>query len=38
MDGFTHPNPFAAGHQVLRQERRELEPIGMTPRTCPTTS
>jgi glutaconate CoA-transferase subunit A len=31
MEGFTHLIPFAAGHEVLRQGRRELELIRMTP-------
>jgi glutaconate CoA-transferase subunit A len=31
LEGFTHLIPFAAGHEVLRQERRELELIRMTP-------
>jgi glutaconate CoA-transferase subunit A len=31
MEGFTHLIPFAAGHEVLRQRRRELELIRMTP-------
>jgi glutaconate CoA-transferase, subunit A len=31
MEGFTHLIPFAAGHEVLRQDRRELELIRMTP-------
>jgi glutaconate CoA-transferase, subunit A len=31
MEGFTHLIPFAAGHEVLRQEKRELELIRMTP-------
>src|SRR6202046_3305973 len=29
--GFKHPIPFAAGHELLRQGRRELELIRMTP-------
>ncbi len=31
LEGFTHLIPFAAGHEVLRQGRRELEAIRMTP-------
>jgi glutaconate CoA-transferase subunit A len=31
MEGFSHLIPFAAGHEVLRQGRRELELIRMTP-------
>src|SRR5271167_3968413 len=31
MEGFTHLIPFAAGHEILRQGRRELELIRMTP-------
>jgi glutaconate CoA-transferase subunit A len=31
MEGFTHLIPFAAGHEVLRQRRTELELIRMTP-------
>ena len=31
MEGFTHLIPFAAGHEVLRQGRRGLELIRMTP-------
>jgi glutaconate CoA-transferase subunit A len=31
MEGFTHLIPFAAGHEVLRQGRVELELIRMTP-------
>ena len=31
MEGFTHLIPFAAGHELLRQGRRELELIRMTP-------
>jgi len=31
MEGFTHLIPFAAGHEVLRQGRRELELIRLTP-------
>ena len=31
MEGFTHLIPFAAGHEVIRQERRDLTLIRMTP-------
>src|SRR5829696_6907973 len=31
MEGFTHLTPFAAGHEVLRQGRRELTLARMTP-------
>ena len=31
MEGLTHLIPFAGGHEVLRQGRRELELIRMTP-------
>src|SRR6185437_7676231 len=31
IEGFTHLIPFAAGHEILRQERRGLELIRMTP-------
>lgn len=31
MEGFTQLIPFAAGHEILRQGRRELELIRMTP-------
>src|SRR5690349_6473506 len=31
MEGFTHLIPFAAGHEIIRQGRRELELIRMTP-------
>src|SRR3954447_10108349 len=31
LEGFTHLIPFAAGHEVIRQGRRELELISMTP-------
>jgi glutaconate CoA-transferase subunit A len=31
LEGFTHLIPFAAGHEVLRLGRRELELIRMTP-------
>jgi glutaconate CoA-transferase subunit A len=31
LEGFTHLIPFAAGHEVIRQRRRELTLIRMTP-------
>jgi glutaconate CoA-transferase subunit A len=31
MEGFTQLIPFAAGHEILRQGRRDLELIRMTP-------
>ncbi|MDQ6820056.1 MAG: CoA transferase subunit A [Actinomycetota bacterium] len=31
LEGFTHLIPFAAGHELLRLGRRELELIRMTP-------
>jgi glutaconate CoA-transferase subunit A len=31
IEGFTHLIPFAAGHELLRQGRQELELIRMTP-------
>src|SRR4051794_3823857 len=31
LEGFTHLIPFAAGHEVLRQGRHDLELIRMTP-------
>lgn len=31
MEGFTHLIPFAAGHEVIRQQRRNLTLIRMTP-------
>ncbi len=31
LEGFTHLIPFAAGHEILRQGRKELELIRMTP-------
>ena len=31
LEGFTHLIPFAAGHELIRQGRRELELIRMTP-------
>src|SRR5580658_7709091 len=31
MEGFTHLIPFAAGHEVIRQRRKNLTIIRMTP-------
>jgi glutaconate CoA-transferase subunit A len=31
MEGFTHLIPFAAGHEIIRQGRRELHLVRMTP-------
>jgi glutaconate CoA-transferase, subunit A len=31
LEGFTHLIPFEGGHELLRQRRRELELIRMTP-------
>lgn len=31
MEGFTHLIPFAAGHEVIRQRKRELALVRMTP-------
>ena len=31
MEGFTHLIPFAAGHEVIRQRRKHLKLIRMTP-------
>ena len=31
LEGFTHLIPFAAGHEIIRQQRRELSLIRMTP-------
>jgi len=31
MEGFTHLIPFAAGHEIIRQKRRGLRLIRMTP-------
>ncbi len=31
LEGFTHLIPFAAGHEIVRQQRRDLELIRMTP-------
>jgi glutaconate CoA-transferase subunit A len=31
LEGFTHLIPFAAGHEIIRQQRRKLRLIRMTP-------
>ena len=31
LEGFTHLIPFAAGHEIIRQGRRDLAPVRMTP-------
>jgi glutaconate CoA-transferase, subunit A len=31
MEGFTHLIPFAAGHEVIRQNRRDLTLVRLTP-------
>ena len=31
LEGFTHLIPFAAGHEIIRQGRRDLHLIRMTP-------
>lgn len=31
MEGFTHFIPFAAGHEIIRQERKRLTLVRMTP-------
>ncbi len=31
MEGFTHLIPFAAGHEIIRQARRDLHLVRMTP-------
>jgi glutaconate CoA-transferase subunit A len=31
MEGFTHLIPFAAGHEIIRQGRRKLSLVRMTP-------
>lgn len=31
MEGFTHLIPFAAGHEVIRQQRKQLTLVRMTP-------
>ncbi len=31
LEGFTHLIPFAAGHEIIRQKRKDLTLIRMTP-------
>lgn len=31
MEGFTHLIPFAAGHEIIRQGRRNLTLVRLTP-------
>jgi glutaconate CoA-transferase subunit A len=31
MEGFTHLIPFAAGHEIIRQRRKDLHLVRMTP-------
>lgn len=31
LEGFTHLIPYAAGHEIIRQRRRELHLVRMTP-------
>ncbi|MGH8944164.1 MAG: CoA transferase subunit A, partial [Acidimicrobiia bacterium] len=31
MEGFTHLIPFAAGHEMIRQQKKELTLARMTP-------
>src|SRR5579863_6461546 len=31
LEGFTHLIPFTAGHEIMRQGRRDLELVRMTP-------
>lgn len=31
LEGFTHLIPFSAGHEIIRQQRRDLTVIRMTP-------
>jgi len=31
LEGFTHLIPFAAGHEIIRQQRRRLSLVRMTP-------
>jgi glutaconate CoA-transferase subunit A len=31
LEGFTHLIPFAAGHEIIRQQRQDLQLIRMTP-------
>src|SRR5688572_25326046 len=31
LEGFTHLIPFAAGHEIIRQHKRQLALVRMTP-------
>lgn len=31
MEGFTHLIPFAVGHEIMRQRKRDLTLVRMTP-------
>ena len=31
LEGFTHLIPFAAAHEIIRQEKRDLKLVRMTP-------
>jgi glutaconate CoA-transferase subunit A len=31
MEGFTHLIPFAAGHEIIRQHKKDLTLVRMTP-------
>ncbi len=31
LEGFTHLIPFAAGHEIIRQGRRDLTLVRLTP-------
>jgi glutaconate CoA-transferase, subunit A len=31
MEGFTHLIPFAAGHEIIRQQKKDLTLVRMTP-------
>jgi glutaconate CoA-transferase, subunit A len=31
LEGFTHLIPFAAGHEIIRQQKRDLQLVRMTP-------
>src|SRR5688572_29606701 len=31
LEGFTHLIPFAAGHEIIRQQKRDLTLVRMTP-------
>ena len=36
LEGFTHLIPFAAGHEIIRQGRRDLTVVRMTPTSSTT--